>query len=514
MSSSLLLDQQLADNIPGAVPGMPREAILDVVPRSALQATKRIVNLVPISASSVTSNQTLQFLIPQRNLAKAHSFYLKYRVTLPTIAGNASKRFSFAGSMQSAASVINTISVQAGGTVIESCQNYHLWHNNVLSYTQRRDQLGFESPAAGAVASGRTFSDAGYTATETISNDAITNPYDAVGVNNFTIGANGAFSEVFSIPIGMGFFNPKESQFVPLFQLNGGVLLTIQTNAVAKAFAAQTKNTLKKGNANTDPPVSDSTAAVINDYTLSDFELCYTEIQPSQSYVDAVRGGLAAGKLIRIEAQSYLNYQIACGSAIRQTLNLNCQSLAASFWGRVEDLDSLATSKFFVKQNGVNDGDTGSTAASGIRYEMYYDNVLLFNSPNQLNYDTVVLRQLQEALTSSITDHNVSPLFNRIGQNVGTFTVVPFPAADAPANSPPNIVNNKTYGSLASQQWLYGLSNKLFASNSTSMDGTPVGTVQIQFTTPGDVATNLWYFFFVYDYMYMVDANGAVSKVM
>jgi hypothetical protein len=145
---------------------------------------------------------------------------------------------------------------------------------------------------------------------------------------------------------------------------------------------------------------------------------------------------------------------------------------------------------------------------------MYYDNVLLFNSPNQLNYDTVVLRQLQEALTSSITDHNVSPLFNRIGQNVGKFTAVPFSSNDAPSGSPPNIVNDKTYGSLASQQWLYGLSNKLFASNSTSMDGTPVGTVQIQFTTPGDASTNLWYFFFVYDYMYMVDANGAVSKVM
>lgn len=513
MSSSLLIDQQLADNIPGAVPGMPREAILDVVPRSALQATKRIVNLVPISASTVTSNQTLQFLIPQRNLAKAHSFYLKYRVTLnpgAQVAGNAGKKFSFAGSMQSAASVINTISVQAGGTVIESCQNYHLWHNNVLSYTQRRDQLGFESPAAGAVSSARTFSDSGYTGTASISNDAISNPYDAVASNNFTCAATtGAFSDVFSIPIGMGFFNPKESQFLPLFQLNGGVLLTIQTNAVSKAFSAQTLNTLKVGTAGTDPAVPDSTAAVINDYSLSDFELCYTEIQPSQSYVDAVRGGLAAGKLIRIESQSYLNYQIACGSNIRQTLNLNCQSLAASFWGRVEGLDDVSSTKFFVKQLNVNDNDT-INPASGFRYEMYYDNVLLFNSPNQLNYDSVVLRQLQEALTSSITDHNVSPLFNRIGQNVGAYT--PTPLASTPIVN--NIVNTKTFGSLASQQWLYGLSNKLFASNSTSMDGTPVGTVQIQFTTPGDSTSNLWYFFFVYDYMYMVDANGAVSKVM
>jgi hypothetical protein len=491
MSSSILPEQQLADNIPGAVPGMPREAILDVVPRSALQATKRIVNLVPISSNSVTSNQTLQFLIPQRNLAKAHSFYLKYRVTL---AGTIAERdFSFSGTMGSAASVINTISVQAGGTVIESCQNYHLWHNNVLCYTQRRDQLGFESPAAGAVSSSRTFastSNVEYTATATAPNNSVLNPYDVGAASgNFVTPSAGSFSKVFSIPIGMGFFNPKESQMIPLFQLNGGVLLTIQTNAVSKAFYS--------ANAAEASPTGTS----ISDYTLSDFELCYTEIQPSQSYVDAVRGGLAAGKLIRIEAQSYLNYQIACGSAIRQTLNLNCQSLAASFWGRVEDVDALNTSKFFVKQKDINDG-SGDTPS--IRYEMYYDNVLLFNSPNQLNYDSVVLRQLQEALTSSITDHNVSPLFNLIGENTGSVVV----------NVGGVVTNTKRGGSLAAQQWLYGLSNKLFASNSTSMDGTPVGTVQIQFTTPSDAATNLWYFFFVYDYMYMVDANGAVSKVM
>jgi hypothetical protein len=494
MSSSLLLDQQLADNIPGAVPGMPREAILDVVPRSALQATKRIVNLVPISANSVRSNQTLQFLIPQRNLAKAHSFYLKFRVTLEGT--TASKSFSFAGSMQSAAALINTMSVQAGGTVIESCQNYHLWHNNVLSYTQRRDQLGFENPCAHSVNSIRTLSQTAstaYTNVATAANNALASPYDCGAASgNEAIPATGAYSQVFSIPIGMGFFNPKESQFIPLFQLNGGVLFTIQTNSVARAF--YTANAVS----------TTVTATAITDYVLSDFELCYTEIQPSQSYVDAVRGGLAAGKLIRIEAQSYLNYQIACGSAVRQTLNLNCQSLAASFWGRVEDNDALNTSKFFVKQLDIDD-NSGTTPQ--IRYEMYYDNVLLFNSPNQLNYDAVVLRQLQEALSSSITDHNVSPLFNIQGKNTGSIVV--------DVVGPPATVNNtKRGGSLAAQHWLYGLSNKLFASNSTSMDGTPVGTVQIQFTTPSDSSNNLWYFFFVYDYMYMVDANGAVSKVM
>ncbi len=121
---------------------------------------------------------------------------------------------------------------------------------------------------------------------------------------------------------------------------------------------------------------------------------------------------------------------------------------------------------------------------------------------NQLNYDSIVLRELQEALTSSISDHPVAPLFSYIGINDGAVTT----QSDS----------TKFYGSLARQAYLYGLSNKLFASNSTSMDGTPVGTVQIQFSTPGEVNNigSLWYFYFVYDFMYMIDANGNVSKVM
>jgi len=474
MSSSILLEQQLADNIQGAIPGLPREAILDTVPKSSLVATKKIINLVPISSNSVSSSQTLQFLIPQRNLAKAHSFYLKFKLSLPTVAGNAGKTFAFGGSMQSAAALINSMSVQAGGTVIESCQNYHLWHNNVLAWTQRRDQLSWEASCSGTALPQRYMtSDPAMTNAVSAPANNVTPPIgvDAISAVQVCAAVTGVYAEWFSIPLGMGFFNSKESQFIPLFQFNGGVLLTIQTNPVSKAmFSAGTG------------------AATITDYTMSDFELCYTEIQPSPEYVSTVRAGLASGKLIRIEAQSYLNYNIACGSNVRQTINVNCQSLSATFWGRVQEADALDTSKFFVKQVNTDDNDA---ANQSIRYEMYYDNQLMFQSANQLNYDTVVLRQLQEALTSSITDHAVSPFVNGVGTKSAT----------------------KNGGSLATQAWLYGLSNKLFASNSTSMDGMPVGTLQIQFSTNGDTG-NLWYFYLVYDYMYLVDANGSVSKIM
>lgn len=477
MSSSLLIDQQLADNIQGALPGLPREAILDTVPKSSLVATKKIVNLVPISSNSVKSSQTLQFLIPQRNLAKAHSFYLKFKLDMDSL-GNA-KRFGFSGSMQSAAALINSMSVQAGGTVIESCQNYHVWHNNILSWTQRRDQLGIEAATSGTENPLRfTNASAAYTTTATPASNSYSNPFTKIAAQPFVSSAGGTFSQYFSIPLGMGFFNSKESQFVPLFQFNGGVLLTIQTNPISKAFFTI--------NAQNTPD------AAISDYTMSDFELCYTEIQPSPEYINTVRQGLAGGKLIRIEAQSYLNYIIQCGTGVRQSINVNCQSLAATFWGRIDSNDALTTTKFFVKND--NSTDVSGNAPT-TRYELYYDNQLLFQSANQLNYDTIVVRQLQEALTSSITDHMVSPFCNGIGVNDG-------------AN------NDKGAGSLASQAWLYGLSNKLFASNSTSMDGMPVGTLQIQFQVPGENNVAFWYFYLVYDYMYLVDANGSVSKIM
>jgi hypothetical protein len=491
MSSSILREQQLADNIVGAVPGLPREAIMDTVPRSSLMATKKIVNLVPISSNSVGPSQTLQFLIPQRNLGKAHSFYLKFKLSLN---GGNGKFLSYSASMQSAAALINSISVQAGGTVIEACQNYHIWHNNVLNWTQKADQLAIESATSGTALPTRYSTNEEQSPLVSVPSNSYTAaaaPFTAYAASQQQIcDANtaGTYNAWHSIPIGMGFFNPKESQFLPLFQFNGGVLLTIQTNPITKAFFAT--NT-QAGS----PLATTTTAATISDYVMSDFELCYTEIQPSSEYVDAVRSGLNNGKLIKIEAQSYLNYQIACGDNIRQTLNLNCQSLSASFWGRVEQADALHTSKFFVKQFTKTDENS-----SAIRYEMYYDNVLLFQSPNQLNYDTVVIRQLQEALCSSITDHAVVPFVNGVGVNVGA--------------NPDGSNNMKLAGNLANQAWLYGLSNKLFASNSTSMDGTPVGTVQIQFQTTGDLPANLWYFYFVYDYMYMVDANGSVSKIM
>jgi hypothetical protein len=162
-------------------------------------------------------------------------------------------------------------------------------------------------------------------------------------------------------------------------------------------------------------------------------------------------------------------------------------SLAAIFWGRVNGIDSLTTKKWFQGQLGVPDADPQQ------RYEVYLDNVQLFQSPNQLNMISVVARQLQEALCSSITDHPVSPYVQGGGSSAG---------------------DGYGIGTYVSQAYLYGLSTKLFASNSTSFDGTQVSTITLNFQTNGDSSNNTWYMYLVYDYIYMVDATGSVSKLM
>lgn len=582
MSANSFIHENNIDGATGTVPmSLPREAILDTVPRSSLVATKKIVNLVPISANSVGPSQTLQFLIPQRNFAKANSFYLKFKIALSGGTSNQT-RWSFSGGMQSAAALINNISLQAGGAVVESLQNYHVWHNNVVEWMQSgKDMLSVESMCSGArplenynVGGIAVFTssegagattvltptflgtvqpqvEVGYTVLQMSSTGAIntasatyvtaissagvitlaasitkvagdvfwcfppvnnsaqqTIGYDynsdtvATSATGFVVdgkqdstancfgtqgslmqfsrgGANQSLNMVFTIPIYCGFFNPKESQLVPLEYINGGVLLTIQTNPVTKAFWTE---------------VVPSATTGFTTYTLSDFELCYAEIQPNPEYMAQVRADLAGGKLIKIETQSYQNFILQeSTTSTRQMFNANLSSLACILWGRVVGTDDWTTSKNF--QWVGNDGNNTT------RYEVYFDNQLIFQSAKQLTDISVVIRQLQEAIGSAISEYPIAPYVQ--GRGIG-------PAWKSPG-APAFGLNYNTY---CGGHALMGLSTRVFSSNSTSMDGMPVGTITINFYNDDGTSTNnLLYFYLVYDYIYLVDASGSVSKV-
>jgi hypothetical protein len=498
-SNGLLHDINISDAVQGAaqMPSIPREAILDTVPRSALAATKKIVNLVPITSGTVGPNQTIQFLIPQRNLMKAASIYLKFKLRIPATA--TSNTWSFSGLLGSAASLFNNITLQAGGVVLESLQNYHLWHNNILANAhQGNDELAVESLCSGSKLVNTATGQFNSSATAAANNyEQQVLGYDFNGtlqggtagptfaVNKQFPAPTAEFNSVFTIPILSGVFNPKESQLIPLQFINGGILLTFQTNPVSKAF------------------FEDSTAANnISNYEISELELCYAEITPAPEYVLRIREEMMAGKMIKIECQSYQQYNVASGSTVRQNFNVNLSSVSSIFWGRIFGSDTNTSSKYFA--------GFGKDADPSMRYEIYLDNVLLFNSPNQLNTIAVQVRQLQEALASSISDYQISPITAGRGNNASyTATTLQAPIATT--------VDNTFYTS----NCLWGLSTKLFASNSTSMDGTPLGVLTVNFTSGNasngagaavEGITNLWYIYVVYDYIYLVDATGSVSK--
>ena len=488
ISNGLLYDSPVSDNINGAaaMPSIPREAILDTVPRSALAATKKIVNLVPITSNQVGPNQTVQFLIPQRNLMKASSLYLKFKVVLTS-----AQAFSFSGSLASAAALINNITLQAGGVVLESLQNYHLWHNNIMSWAHAgNDELSIEALCSGsklpntATGAWAAHADPNVAPLDNYNQQSVGYDYQGSNVGGLA-GVNPTFANtkqfpgsttlVFTIPILSGVFNPKESQLIPLQFINGGILLTFQTNPVSKAFFGS---------------AADATA----NFEMSDMELCYAEITPAPEYVLRIREEMMAGKMIKIECQSYQQYNVASASSVRQNFNVNLSSVSSIFWGRVLVNDAVNTSKCF--------GGFGIDSDPTQRYEIYLDNVLLFNSANQLNSIAVQVRQLQEALQSSVTDYAIAP-----------FTLGRGNSASYTSNAPTSATIDNT---LYTSNMLWGLSTKLFSSNSTSMDGTPIGVLTLNFnsgTSPQEVSgANLWYIYVVYDYIYLIDATGSVSK--
>jgi hypothetical protein len=113
MNQEIMISDRL-----GIESGLPREMMLQAPPR-AVNASYKIVSLPPTSSSSVRANQTIQFQLPQRGFMRSHSAYLKFQFDTASTGA-----FSFAGACASAASLINSIQVQAGSTVIENLLRY------------------------------------------------------------------------------------------------------------------------------------------------------------------------------------------------------------------------------------------------------------------------------------------------------------------------------------------------------------------------------------------------------
>ena len=451
---SLIQDIQITDRLAQAS-GLPRESVMDISP-PAMPASHRVVALQPTTTNSVGPSQTVQFQLPQRDLMRSHSAYLKFKFN-PTSTAN----WSFAGTAQSCGSVFNSVQLQCGGVVVENLLNYDKFHNNIIqAWAETDEALSVESLCSGSISRGAV--SAGSYASINSSTGAAGYSY---ADSNFAPSATTS-EYVFTMPLYLGAFNNKNSTLLPLQFVQGGMLLTLQTNPVSKAFYS-------------------GTGSQPSTYTISEVQLVYDSITPTQEYIQTVQQGLSQGKLIKIEAESYINVQIGAQSTIRQQVSLNMSSLDAVLWGYVKDPDAQNTSKFFISPS-----TTYSDWNNTTRFEVYLDNALVYNSPNQLNLPAIQVRELQKALSSSVIGDHSSPIINMIGGN------------------------NTAAGRYLSQGNLKGINTKNFISDDVSMAGTKVSQAQIQFTDAGTASGDTYYIYFLHSYIMLIDASMSVSKVM
>jgi len=454
-----LIEAALPDNL-GAQAALPREMTLDIPP-AAMDASQKVVSVLPISSSSVGPSQQIQIQVPARNMMRSGSAYMMFDVTF----ASASHAFSFAGASASANAVFQSMQLSIGGVVVESVNNYNMWCVNVVeAHAKNSSYLAEQAICAASFSPEQWISSQGYDDVNHTGHNLL-----PVAVSQFRPGSN---TYRVTVDLHLGLLNNKNSQAIPLFLFGQGMLLTIMTSPITRAVS-----------------MSDA-LATLGGYTISNIQLLYTEITPPQTYVDSVRAGLAAGKLVKIEAESVLNLQVGANSSLQQIYSLNLSSLDAVLFGIVRDQDALSSSKFF--EGNQQDLD----APELVRNQIYVDGQLIYNSAQQLNYPAQCFRELRKAITGVIAGLDGESLCKQIGKA-------------SEVRTPPSRYN----GSYVNQCYLRGLSTRKFISDDVSFPGTKCATVTLELQNPGVASTSTVQVFFVYSYALTIDGSLTVSKV-
>jgi hypothetical protein len=276
--------KQYQTPIAGTTEGMPQSFMSSHAPRS-IASTSRIVQVASQNGSQAASaGGVLQFNVASSaGYMKSGSLYLRCTVTQTGLA--TPNTWSFCGPQLSAASIIQRLSLNVGGTSVESINQYGYLHNLFLAH-------------AGS---------SGYA-----ENDAQVGEY---------VGQKPAFNESaqVSIPLASGVLNSPND--LPLFLLSGGLNVQIDLAPVSRAIFNSTAST-----------------SAPTDFTVTNAVLIYKEVVPDTSVVAKARAELA-GRVFSIPFITYRGAQLANASNISQALGLNVSSLRAVMYATVQNPD-------------------------------------------------------------------------------------------------------------------------------------------------------------------------------
>lgn len=227
---------------------------------------------------------------------KPCSMYLRAKVT---VAGAVGCVWSFSGPLHTAANVIRQCTVSLGNQVVETVQNYGLWHDSLLAHTTSRNYL--EGDAAIQQ----------YASISKLALPLTTTPY----VN---------------IPVIANVFNGQKA--VPLFLLNSPIFVQFDLETLFNAITAAT--------------------AASSGFTISEAQLVYDHISVDESYKAAVRASMADGRLFQLNLNQVLSSKVSKGAATTLTYNIgvNMSSVKAVTYAISQDPTAYTDDRYLISR--------------------------------------------------------------------------------------------------------------------------------------------------------------------
>jgi len=426
---------------------------------------------VSSQSGSASSGGQVNFQLSSSNgFIKPNSVYVKCRVALTAVAGNAGADtvVAWGNACRNSSSVIERFTVSSGNQ-LESINNYGssyiptlLLHCANQSYKNGDDGL-MEGGFRGLTA---------WNYTDQGASSAVNAWVDVP--NGVANGTANTYVDV-CIPLYSNLFSNEKAY--PLALMAQSTLIQLDLAVFGKAMYAST--------------------AIYTDFTVSNAQICYDLIQVSPEYLMALKGQMAQGMLYSIPFTSVLSSQFAKqGNSTTYSWGCGLSSLKGVSYSCLTAPTTLTDPKYLR-----SDCTVGVLAGNNFR---------LFIDGQQQN------SMVQDSNSSRfVSQQNIFGLLTDVNRSVCSGGILAYTSLVAGVLTPANTVstnyatNAKTYD----QNFFVGGQGCLKVNECLTMSGSQANNLSLIIETDQNVATiviaNAWH-----DRILVIDGNGSCNIVL
>jgi hypothetical protein len=324
------------------------EMPLTLGPSTSARPIPSKTQLMTIASQSATQgpNGLVSWQIntgPGSGYLKSNSCYFRGRCNV-TLAANNDAVTKFSLPSASASSLINRVTLTAGGTQLCQINDYHLLHECLLTHTTSK----------------------GY-----YENDNAIFQYAGQNIHADDVKAGGSANIDFVIPLILPPFCGEKS--FPLFLLNAPLMLSIDLNSVANALFG--------------------TAAAVTSYTVSQAQFVYESIFVEQPLMESFKSALGAGNLYQLHVQDFLTLKTTGAASLNYQIGANLSSVLGVLYTHVKNAPAV-------------DAATVLSAHGQTNFKLLLDGRQVNNF--DLNNKAQIFAEMNRALSNMFDSNSVS----------------------------------------------------------------------------------------------------------